>query len=51
MSQPGDDKGRKELEMKKLDLLVKIHELQLELQRTNSELYRRGLPLVEALCW
>jgi hypothetical protein len=51
MNQPAEDRGRKELETKKLELLVKIHELQLELQKTNSELYKRGLPLVEALCW
>jgi hypothetical protein len=51
-AQPKENtKTVKALERKKLDLLVKIGELQLELQKTNAELYRAGVRIESALCW
>lgn len=46
-----DQKAIRGLERKKLELLVKIGELQLELQKTNADLYRQGVSLESALCW
>lgn len=42
---------RKQLEIKKLDLMVKIQELQLEMQKINSELYRHGVDFQTANGW
>ena len=46
-----EQKAVKGLETKKFELLVKISELHLELQRTNFELYRQGVSAEIAMCW
>jgi len=51
MSNGTHDPERKQLESKKADLLLKIRELELELQRTNNELFRKGVDLHIAMCW
>lgn len=50
-AQNDDQKVRKELEIRKLELMVKIKELELDLERTNFELYRRGVDIQTAMCW